>query len=227
MSDWENNFQRLTCHVVLHIYLFPVLFTVKLSNSTDIATVIEKVVLLSSSSVTATITKPSRDSCLKCSRIKGNRTRAVTRDSQTFFLSSFFSTVYFYLQDLEWLSCPILSSCCVVCGGPRATRSSTCHCKSSPSSFHTARSHFQDGMWPKPWDPTITDCDCAVFSDWLESTSSSIQVDTLMEHHVNIRWKRYEMSWFGQKCILNIVTGVLINLWICLRLALLFKHWTF
>lgn len=38
--------------------------------------------------------------------------------------------LFLSLQGLEWLSCPILSSFCVECGGPTPTRSSTCHCKS-------------------------------------------------------------------------------------------------
>lgn len=46
------------------------------------------------------------------------------------FCPHFFHCLFLSLQVLEWLSFPILSSCCVVCGGPTPTRSSTCHCKS-------------------------------------------------------------------------------------------------
>lgn len=46
------------------------------------------------------------------------------------FCPHFFRCLFISLQGLEWLLFPILSSCCVVSGGPRPTRSSTCHCKS-------------------------------------------------------------------------------------------------
>lgn len=50
-------------------------------------------------------------------------------DKKLFFFCPHFLPSIFILQDLGWLLFPILSSCCVVFGGPRPMRSSTCHCK--------------------------------------------------------------------------------------------------
>lgn len=59
-------------------------------NSREIALEIQKAVSLLSFTVAAIMVRPSRRPCLRCNRTKGNRIRAVTRDTHETFLSSFF-----------------------------------------------------------------------------------------------------------------------------------------
>lgn len=63
-------------------------------------------------------------------------------ETLTFLSSFFFHCLFLSSQGLEWLSFPILSSCCVVCGGLRPTRSSTCPCESAFPTDGENHQHF-------------------------------------------------------------------------------------
>lgn len=66
-----------------------------------------------------------------------------------FFVLIFFLCLFLSAQDLEWLSFPILSSCCAACGGPKPTRSSTCHCKFCVSCCGRENTYKSSSLPPK------------------------------------------------------------------------------